>query len=129
MFDDRLPTVLIVDDERDVRDWLRVSLAMRGWVVSTVATADEALDVAVAEEPDLVIVDFALPGMNGLECARSLRRRGMSGWIILFSAFIDAKRTAAAARLDVQPISKVDQQALFRTVDALQQQLLERVSV
>lgn len=129
MLDRRLPTVLIVDDERDVRDWLRLSLALRGWVASTAATGDEAVVTAVAAAPDLVIVDFALPGMNGLKCAETLRRKGMTGWIILFSAFIDAKRTAAAERLDVQPISKVDQQALFRTVDALRQQLLERVVV
>jgi len=129
MLDGRLPTVLIVDDERDVRDWLRLSLALRGWVASTAATGDEAVASAVAPEPDLVIVDFALPGMNGLECAKALRRQGVGGSIILFSAFIDAKRTAAAERLDVQPISKVDQPALFRTVDALQQQLLEGAAV
>lgn len=125
MLDDRLPTVLIVDDDRDVRDWLRLSLALRGWGASTAATGAEALETAGEAVPDLVIVDFEMPGMTGLKCAEELRRQGMTGCIILFSAFVDPKRMAAAERLGVHPISKVDREALFRTVDVLQQQLLD----
>jgi CheY-like chemotaxis protein len=125
MLEDRLPTVLIVDDDIDVRNWLRLSLSLRGWVASTAATGAEALVTAAEAEPDLVLVDFAMPGMTGLKCAEKLRRQGMASPIVLFSAFVDAKRLAAAERLDVLPISKVDQPALFRTVDALHEQLLD----
>ena len=125
MFDDRLPTVLIVDDEPAVRDWLRLSLSLRGWVVTTAASSDEALDHALSTAFDLVIVDYEMPGFTGMACAEVLRTRGMTTPIILFSAFIDTSRMAEAAELDVQPMSKVDQPAFFRTVDALYAELVE----
>src|SRR5439155_9073009 len=123
MLDDRLPTVLIADDELGVRDWLRLSLALRGWVVSTVTSGAEALEKAAASHPDLVILDYELPEMTGLACAEQLRHRGMTTPIILFSAFIDAERTVEAQYFDVQPMSKVDQPALYRTIDSLYEQL------
>jgi hypothetical protein len=69
-----------------------------------------------------------MPGLTGMACAKELRRRGMTNPIILFSAFIDTKRMAEAARLDVQPMSKVDQPAFFRTIDALYEQLVQPVT-
>jgi YesN/AraC family two-component response regulator len=128
MFDERLPTVLIVDDEAAVRDWLKLSLALRGWVATTASSGEEALALAADPEPDLIILDHEMPGMTGIDCARKLRRQGMTGCIVLFSAFIDAKRTSMAQKLDVQPISKVDQQVLFRTIDALYEKLVEAVA-
>ena len=124
MLDDRLPTVLLVDDDLAVRDWLRVSLALRGWVVTTAASGAEALGVATTSAPDLVIVDYEMPGMSGLACAKELRDRGMSTPIFLFSAFIDSERTHEARRLDVQPVSKVDQPALYRAIDGLYEELV-----
>lgn len=127
MLDDRLPTVLIVDDEAAVRDWLRLSLALRGWVATTAASGAEALDHAASTSFDLVIVDYEMPGLSGLEYAKKLRDSGTTKPIILFSAFIDAERMAEAAELDVQPMSKVDQPAFFRMVDALYEELVEPV--
>jgi CheY-like chemotaxis protein len=124
MLDDRLPTVLIVDDEPAVLDWLRLSLALRGWVVTTAASGADALEHAASSAPDLVVVDYEMPAMTGLACAEELRRRGMTTPIILFSAFIDAERTVEAERLDVQPMSKVDQPALYRTIDGIYEQLV-----
>jgi CheY-like chemotaxis protein len=124
MLDDRLPTVVVADDEPAVRDWLRVSLSLRGWVVSTASSGSEALELAASQMPDLVIVDYEMPGMTGMACAEELRRGGMADPIILFSAFIDAKRTEEAQRLDVQPMSKVDQPAFFRVIDALYERLV-----
>ena len=128
MFDDRLPTVLIVDDDPAVRDWLRLSLALRGWIVTTVPSGADAITAVEDVEPDLVILDHEMPGMTGMECAEQLRGSGSTATMVLFSAFIDASRTDHAQQLGVQPISKVDQPALFRTVDALYGQLLEQVA-
>ena len=127
MLDDRLPTVLVVDDEPAVRDWLRLSLSLRGWVVTTASSGREALVEATASTPDLLIVDYEMPGASGMRCAAALRRQGLTSPIILFSAFIDADRTAEAQRLGVHPMSKVDQPAFFRMVDSLYEQLVKAV--
>jgi CheY-like chemotaxis protein len=129
MLDDRLPTVLVVDDEAAIRDWLRVSLALRGWVVTTVATGAEGLAELESSTPDLVVVDYEMPGLTGIEFAAELRGRGLIEPIILFSAFIDAERTEQARALDVQPMSKVDQQSFFRMIDALHEQLVTPAAV
>ena len=64
--------VLIVDDERAIRRTLRASLGNQ-YMVFEAASGDEALQVAVTEHPDLVILDLGLPDMEGAEVTRLLR--------------------------------------------------------
>jgi DNA-binding response OmpR family regulator len=65
--------VLIVEDDEDIADVLRRSLRNEGYEVRTSADGDEALDVATAFFPDLVVLDLGLPGMDGVEVCRQLR--------------------------------------------------------
>lgn len=66
--------ILIVEDERDVVKLLRYNLEKEGFRVSTVADGSLALAEMRREEPDLVILDLMLPGMDGLEVCRQVRR-------------------------------------------------------
>ncbi len=66
-------TVLVVDDDRRILDMLRRTLAYEGYRVMTAANGNEALDKALAEPPDLVVLDWLMPGLNGIEVARRLR--------------------------------------------------------
>jgi CheY-like chemotaxis protein len=67
-------TVLVVDDESHISHVVSIKLRQAGLRVVVASDGEEALDLAAAERPALVISDFQMPLMNGLELAKSLRR-------------------------------------------------------
>jgi len=71
-----MKTVLVVDDERHIVDLVRLYLEKDGYAVLTATDGDEALALHARHEPDLVILDLMLPGRDGFEVCRELRRRG-----------------------------------------------------
>jgi two-component system KDP operon response regulator KdpE len=77
--------VLVVDDEAPILRALAANLRARDYEYDVAATAEEALEVAARNPPDVVILDLGLPGMSGLDVIRGLR-----GWtdvpIIVLSA-------------------------------------------
>jgi two-component system copper resistance phosphate regulon response regulator CusR len=79
--------ILIVEDEKKIADFLKKGLSEKGFRVEVAADSDGALDAAVAEPPDLIILDLLLPGSrDGLELCRELRRRGVSAKILMLTA-------------------------------------------
>jgi two-component system, OmpR family, KDP operon response regulator KdpE len=81
--------ILIVDDEPQILRALRINLRARGYDVFTADTAAEALGVAAAHPPDLVILDLGLPDMDGVEVIQGLRG-WMSAPIIVLSGRADS---------------------------------------
>jgi len=65
--------ILIVDDEPDIRETIRFALEENGFQVQEAGHADEARKL-IAEEPDLVLLDWMLPGRSGLELAEQLKQ-------------------------------------------------------
>ena len=65
--------ILIIDDEEPIRFSLRGILEDEGYEVLEAATAEEGLEVADAERPDLVFLDIWLPGMDGLTAQARLK--------------------------------------------------------
>ncbi|QQQ80509.1 response regulator transcription factor [Saccharothrix sp. 6-C] len=72
-------TLLVVDDEATVRELLSATLRFAGFRVTSAATGAEALAAAVAEPPDLVLLDVMLPDVDGFEVVRRLRERRAEG--------------------------------------------------
>jgi two-component system response regulator MprA len=68
-----MATVLIVDDDRRITDMLRRTLAYEGYGVVTAANGHEALAKAQVHRPDVVVLDWLMPGMDGIEVAKRLR--------------------------------------------------------
>jgi two-component system, OmpR family, alkaline phosphatase synthesis response regulator PhoP len=66
-------TVLIVDDEQDIQELVKLSLQREGYEVLTVATGDNALVVARSRQPSLIILDLLLPGLAGLDVCKILK--------------------------------------------------------
>jgi len=82
--------VLIADDEAVARRYLRrlvEETAIAAEVVGLAADGREAVEQAVALEPDLALLDVRMPGMTGIEAARAIRRQVPSCTIILISAY------------------------------------------
>jgi two-component system KDP operon response regulator KdpE len=87
--------VLVVDDEAPIRRALAANLRARDLDVDLAATGEEALRLAGAHRPDLVILDLGLPGMSGLEVIEGLR--GWSDVPILVLSARDAEGDKVAA--------------------------------
>jgi len=66
--------VLAVDDEADILELLEYNLKENGFKVSCVTTGEDAIEKARLKVPDLILLDLMLPGVDGLEVARSLKR-------------------------------------------------------
>lgn len=82
----RQETVLVVEDDPTLRLGLTKALRSDGYRVVTAPTGTEGLDAALAEPPDLVILDVMLPGMNGYEVLEALRARDAEVPIIMLTA-------------------------------------------
>ncbi len=65
--------VLVVDDERAIRRYLRAALSAQGYTIFEASSGQEALDLIIADRPDLIILDLGLPDMDGVEVTRRLR--------------------------------------------------------
>jgi two-component system KDP operon response regulator KdpE len=75
--------ILVVDDEKSIRSFLRASLSSHGYNVFESATAQEALEKSVSAHPDAIILDLGLPDMDGLEVTKEIRKRSKMPVIIL----------------------------------------------
>lgn len=77
------PTVLVVDDEKSLRDFVRRNLEVRSFTVLTAANGLEALAVFNTQNVDLVILDVMMPRMDGLETIRRIRQNSLVPIIVL----------------------------------------------
>lgn len=67
-------TILVVDDEKDILDLLTYNLEKEGYIVVTARNGTAALTAATERHPDLCVLDVMMPGMDGWEVCKSLRR-------------------------------------------------------
>ncbi len=65
--------ILIIDDEKDIVKLLQYNLEKEGYAVSTGLTGEEGLAAARSKQPDLIVLDLMLPGIDGLEVCRLLK--------------------------------------------------------
>jgi two-component system KDP operon response regulator KdpE len=75
--------ILVVDDEPQIRRFLRTSLGAQGYEVAEVASGSEALAALEGEAPDLVILDLGLPDMDGFEVLAKARAKTLAPVIVL----------------------------------------------
>jgi two-component system OmpR family response regulator len=83
---DRIPQVLVVDDEPNIRELVQVALKFHGCSVTTAATGRDALRRAEADRPDLIVLDVMLPDLDGFEVCRRLRAGGNEVPVIFLTA-------------------------------------------
>ncbi len=87
--------ILVVDDDRALRDALRRVLTLGGYEVQTAEDGEQAIELVVQALPDAVVLDVGLPGIDGLEVCRRLRRLGHRVPILMLTA-----RDAVSDRID-----------------------------
>jgi DNA-binding response OmpR family regulator len=89
-----MPTVLVVDDERQIAQIARDYLEHAGFTVVVAADGAKALDLARSRRPDLIVLDLALPVIDGLDVARLLRRESDVPIIMLTARVEESDRLA-----------------------------------
>jgi DNA-binding response OmpR family regulator len=90
-------TVLVVDDEEAIAEAVRARLASEGFRVLVAGDGPQALEVARQEQPDLVVLDLMLPGMDGLEVCRELQRERWTPVLMLTALTDEADKVAGFA--------------------------------
>jgi CheY-like chemotaxis protein len=111
--------LLLVDDDADVREIVARVLSELGYEVREAASGERALAVLGEYTPDLLIVDFAMPGMNGAEVVMAARQRNARLKTLFLSGFADtdALETAVGAgALLRKPFRPIELAAAVRSV-------------
>ena len=80
------PLVLVVEDDRGVRESLTMVLEFQGLDVVGVTTGEEGVQVAEADRPDLILLDLNLPGIDGVEVCRQIRGQNPHVAILMLTA-------------------------------------------
>lgn len=100
-------TILVVDDEEDVRSLIKLGLEMgAGWVVLTASSGKEALNIAAAQQPDIILLDMMMPDLDGKETIQQLKANSPTKDIpvILMTAKIASSLEETLAGLDIAAI-------------------------
>jgi CheY-like chemotaxis protein len=94
--------VMIVDDTVHVRNMLTSMLTIDGFeVVGSLGSGQEALEAVERLDPDVAIVDYKMPVMDGLETARRMRELRPSQVMIMYTAFLHPELESAAAEAGI----------------------------
>ncbi len=84
-----MATILIAEDERDIRDLIKFTLTYAGHEVTAVGNGEDAALKAVDMQPDLIMLDVRMPRMNGFEACRALKENPQTASIPV--VFLSAK--------------------------------------
>lgn len=82
----QVSNVLVVEDDRAVRDAVERALTFEGYAVATARDGAEALSAVVNDPPDVIVLDVMMPHVDGLETCRRIRARGISIPILILTA-------------------------------------------
>ena len=83
--------VLVVDDTEHVRDMLVHMLELDGFdVVGEAASGKEAISLAQSSDPNVIVMDYVMPDLDGLSAAKAIKKERPTQPIILYTAYLDA---------------------------------------
>lgn len=85
----QIKKILIIDDDMTALDIVDFLFEDKGFSVVRGSDGLNALDIAAQENPNVILVDLMMPRMNGQDCVRELRKRGVKVPIIAFTALDD----------------------------------------
>ena len=92
-------SILVVDDEPGMREFLEIMLTKEGYGVSIASNGAEAIERIGKESYDLAIVDIQMPGINGIEVLRNIRDKNYNTTIIMITAFASHESAIEAMKL------------------------------
>ncbi len=111
--------ILIVEDNADARDTLRLLLELEGHRVRVAGTGGQAVELAAGARPDVALVDIGLPDVDGYEVARRLRAKlGAGLFLVALTGYgqPDDRRLALEAGFDTHLVKPVDPDDLLEVL-------------
>jgi len=95
------PILLVVEDEPDIAELIRMEFSMAGWIVQCCESADEAIKVAMVLHPDVAIVDVLLPGyLDGFELCRRIKQHdSLAATSVIVLTALDRETQRMAGKL------------------------------
>ena len=115
--------MLVVDDDEQLREFIRVNLEMDGYVVREAGSAAEGLAALEEQAPALVLLDVMMPQVDGFEMLRRMQEQHGLGSVpvIMFSGKVDEETAGRAAREGAQAFvgKPFDPQALIESTKQL----------
>ena len=114
--------ILIVDDNPSVRAALRMCFRMKtDWIVCGEAeSGDAAVKMARRVKPDVVLLDYAMPVMNGLEAARALSALAPECAILMYTMFVTSHLSQLAAAAGVRAVLSKDVNGIGAVMEAIE---------
>ena len=116
-----MPKILLVEDNELNRDMLSRRLQRRGFEILTATDGETGVALAASEKPDLILMDISLPGLNGWDATRQIRRNGVTTPIIALTAHAmsgDREKTLEAG-CDEYETKPVEMEILLSKIHAL----------
>ena len=92
-------SILIIDDETNIRKYLGASLADDGFEVHTAKYGKEGLNILVKRHIDVVLLDLNLPDINGLDILKEIKRIDIQSNVIIITAYGDINSAVEAIKL------------------------------
>jgi len=106
--------VLVIEDNDDARETVRMMLDLKGHEVEVRANGQQGLEALTQWQPHLALVDIGLPGLSGYEVAQRARDAGFAGWLIALSGYGQQQdvRRALESGFDFHMVKPLDEQIL-----------------
>jgi len=111
-----VPTVLVVDDEKNLREFYRIELTREGYEVITASTGKEAMGILANHLPDAVIMDIRMPDMDGIEALGKMVARYKNIPIILNTAYSSYRDDFRAWAAEAYVVKSSDLTTLKQTL-------------
>ncbi len=92
------PTVLVVDDDPRLREYVRANMELEGYAVLEAGSADEGMAVLEGEQPQLILLDVMMPGVDGWQMLQRIQETHGAIPVIMFSGKVDAQSAADAEK-------------------------------
>jgi DNA-binding NtrC family response regulator len=96
---DHTPTALVVDDDTSIRELLARALASNGWRSALAPGGEEALEQLQMRRFNLIFLDLVMPGMNGTEAFREIRKVDPVANVVIITAYPDSALMAEALQV------------------------------
>jgi signal transduction histidine kinase/DNA-binding response OmpR family regulator len=113
--------IAVVDDNADVRETLGQLLVARGYAVLEASDGSSAVDLIVAEQPDVALIDIGLPGLDGYAVASRVREAARNTRLVAVTGYgrADDRQRALDAGFDAHLVKPVELAELTRTLERL----------